>query len=701
MARYFLETKVSLDSDSENILSNLLHQLNQSKWALNNRTIKNKISIKDSANLQKIKPLVKDIEKIFNSSYINLIARSAQALRKTNNQTAKYQATRCVEDIKIKKIVIAKKLDLIKTKTKLLQDNEKLLNDKTLATSFLKVKEFKSVNEKIKKHIENETLAIEQLKIKINQLEVKHKNYKYTYENELANSVNGGKKLLKQRNFITPPALQESATTALQGSELIALQGYRDLALQSKYGAFLFEGSAHAESCNNFIKFNRLNKTSVEISIRVTEKQYLENIDKYLTANNLKKDKDGKIIDKKYLLDLKNTNSNICNIRMQARTLSIILKYKGKKQIAKLDELESLINQRSQKVVMVSDGNGEFKKKNQITKSVPVSWRISWKYKLVNGKKVKEFCFRAMWEKEVASFTSILNGVIDSGVYGGVVGIDINYWGVSLVLVRANGKTDNPLRKDIKINWFGTKNQTINNIGNAVKEITNFAGLHQANVACEYADFGFKKYSMKYEATPSQTKKLNSFAYKKFREKLEMSLEKSGINLHYVNPAWSSLLGYIKYGVNKGLNKDQAAAYFIGKVAIPSKKQSYRQIKEKNKKILVLSKNEELPKWMKNNPSFKLNQSKRSITQMSKSKLEGKNNPSKRTFSGSEDKSLILRQVSKFLGVKRSSWNNKIKQLKIQKEAPRLTSSTLSSKDNLDSTTKRVDDVNGIKKPFV
>ena len=73
------------------------------------------------------------------------------------------------------------------------------------------------------------------------------------------------------------------------------------------------------------------------------------------------------------------------------------------------------------------------------------------------------------------------------------------------------------------------------------------------------------------EASREQAKRLSSFAYGKLLEAILARSAKVGVEIRWVDPAWTSLVGWAKYGSAFGINPDQAAAFCIDRKAALSK----------------------------------------------------------------------------------------------------------------------------------
>ncbi|NEQ39001.1 MAG: IS200/IS605 family element transposase accessory protein TnpB, partial [Okeania sp. SIO3I5] len=108
------------------------------------------------------------------------------------------------------------------------------------------------------------------------------------------------------------------------------------------------------------------------------------------------------------------------------------------------------------------------------------------------------------------------------------------------------------------------KNKQDGQIVNAVLQIQQLADKYACPVVVENLDFGNKKEQLREEGK-KYSRMLSSWAYSLFSEKLETILSNRGIKLIKVNPAYSSLIGLVKYVRMYGLASDEAAALVMAR----------------------------------------------------------------------------------------------------------------------------------------
>ncbi|HEC84739.1 MAG TPA: hypothetical protein ENI48_05800 [Thioploca sp.] len=146
----------------------------------------------------------------------------------------------------------------------------------------------------------------------------------------------------------------------------------------------------------------------------------------------------------------------------------------------------------------------------------------------------------------------------------GTIGIDLNANHIALVETDRFG---NPIETEtIPLNTVGlSKSQTEALIGEAVKVIVERSEKTLKPVVIEDLDFSQKKSVLKENSSKKNARMLNSFAYTKFRQFIEARALKSGVRVYKVNPAFTSVIGRVKYATRYGLTVHHAAALVIAR----------------------------------------------------------------------------------------------------------------------------------------
>ncbi|MBN3925328.1 hypothetical protein [Nostoc sp. NMS4] len=101
-------------------------------------------------------------------------------------------------------------------------------------------------------------------------------------------------------------------------------------------------------------------------------------------------------------------------------------------------------------------------------------------------------------------------------------------------------------------------------IVDAILQLAALASSFECPVVCEELDFSDKKERLG-EARRKYARMLSSWAYSRFYELLQSILSNRGINVITANPAYSSLIGLVKYMRMYGLSSDCAAALVVAR----------------------------------------------------------------------------------------------------------------------------------------
>ena len=146
----------------------------------------------------------------------------------------------------------------------------------------------------------------------------------------------------------------------------------------------------------------------------------------------------------------------------------------------------------------------------------------------------------------------------------GVIGIDINTDHLALAETDRFG---NPIYKEtIPLNLYGkTREQSLALIGDACAQAVLHAEKTLKPIILEDLDFQKKKQSLRETKPPSQARKLSSFSYQAILTHLKSRAFRKQIEVKQVNPAFTSVIGRIKFASRYGLSIHHAAALCIGR----------------------------------------------------------------------------------------------------------------------------------------
>lgn len=157
---------------------------------------------------------------------------------------------------------------------------------------------------------------------------------------------------------------------------------------------------------------------------------------------------------------------------------------------------------------------------------------------------------------------------------GGVLGVDLNANGVSWSVSKPDG---NRLVVDSKavrgfIAWNLkdlTDLERKQVIGTATKQLASIAQELGVGIALENLDFATKKLTMRAgQVSKRYNEMLSSMATSQFQTMAQRAAERVGVTTYLVNPAFSSVGGYTKYGRLNRCNTDEGAAHWLARQAL-------------------------------------------------------------------------------------------------------------------------------------
>ena len=148
----------------------------------------------------------------------------------------------------------------------------------------------------------------------------------------------------------------------------------------------------------------------------------------------------------------------------------------------------------------------------------------------------------------------------------GAIGVDLNPGSIGYARVDKDGNL--AALHNIKTNIQSQpKGRTEAILADAVTPVIVLALQHQCPIVVEKLDFSDKKKRWR-EMSSRYNRMLSGFAYSKFLQLLKARCFKLGIQLIEVNPAYSSLIGLIKFMSLYGMNSATAAAVVLARRAM-------------------------------------------------------------------------------------------------------------------------------------
>ena len=184
----------------------------------------------------------------------------------------------------------------------------------------------------------------------------------------------------------------------------------------------------------------------------------------------------------------------------------------------------------------------------------PIEYGVAMTYRFY----YKNFC----WFMAVSFDLPAPKRVTKSRHYG-CIGIDLNPDSIGWAYVDYQGNLKAKGKIALQLSGF-RKGQVKAIIGDAVKELTILADTYACPIVCESLDFSREKGELR-EKGRKYARMLSNFAYSRFFQALSGRCFNLGIELIQVNPAYSSLIGLVKYAKMYGLASDSAAGLAIAR----------------------------------------------------------------------------------------------------------------------------------------
>jgi IS605 OrfB family transposase len=147
----------------------------------------------------------------------------------------------------------------------------------------------------------------------------------------------------------------------------------------------------------------------------------------------------------------------------------------------------------------------------------------------------------------------------------GVLGVDLNADHVALAQSSADGNV--LWYERVPLVTYGKSADAAGALtGDAVKAIVAAAVRRRIPLSVEKLDFRTKRSRLR-EGGARYARMLSSFAYRRFVQVLCARAHDAGIAVHFVNPAYSSLIGRRKFARRYGISGHQAAALVLARRA--------------------------------------------------------------------------------------------------------------------------------------
>ncbi len=169
----------------------------------------------------------------------------------------------------------------------------------------------------------------------------------------------------------------------------------------------------------------------------------------------------------------------------------------------------------------------------------------------------------------------------------GCIGVDLNVGFASVARIDRFGNVVETF--DVPMVTYGkSRDQSADIVRKAALVIAAYAAEHGLPVASERLDFARKKAALKEERSARYARMLSSFVYSAFDTALSSALARQGVHHRRVNPAFTSLIGRVKFAPRYGLSVHRAASVAIARRAMKLGEKLPRSFGEERKVTLPL-----------------------------------------------------------------------------------------------------------------
>jgi IS605 OrfB family transposase len=179
------------------------------------------------------------------------------------------------------------------------------------------------------------------------------------------------------------------------------------------------------------------------------------------------------------------------------------------------------------------------------------------------GAKTWHFFFKhGHWNVGV-QFTPLKVPPVSRSIHYGCMGLDINPSEIAYAYVDNQGN----LKKQgqFKLIQGLAKDKMEAQLVEVCLKIAQVAASHACSVVVEKLDFSQKKTELREKGGSKYARMLSGWAYARLIDLLTSILTNRGLKLHHVNPAYSSVIGCVKYQRMYGVNDAVAAALVLAR----------------------------------------------------------------------------------------------------------------------------------------
>ena len=159
--------------------------------------------------------------------------------------------------------------------------------------------------------------------------------------------------------------------------------------------------------------------------------------------------------------------------------------------------------------------------------------------------------------------TQMMDVPVVTDKQNGVVGVDVNADHLAVAETDASGNYRESWRVPL-VTYGKSTHQAEALIGDAVASVVEYAKNVGKPIVIEKLDFRQKKASLEGESR-RYSRMLSSFSYGKIKAYFISRGYRQGVEVHQVNPAYSSVIGRVKFMERYGLSVHQAAALVLAR----------------------------------------------------------------------------------------------------------------------------------------
>ena len=159
--------------------------------------------------------------------------------------------------------------------------------------------------------------------------------------------------------------------------------------------------------------------------------------------------------------------------------------------------------------------------------------------------------------------TQVLDVPVITDHQRGAIGVDLNADHLAVVETDASGNCLNTWRVPL-VTYGRSQHQAESLIGDAVAGVVGYAREVGKPIVIEKLDFRQKKAALEGRSR-KYSRMLSSFSYGKVKAYFLSRGHRQGVEVHQVNPAYSSVIGRVKFMERYGLSVHQAAALVLAR----------------------------------------------------------------------------------------------------------------------------------------